>query len=84
MENYTHPRKLVRAENLLAAFVRAGYAVEWGMMSKIAQDFKVSPQAVDRWLKNEYESQPSLDKLIKIAELFVNIIICILKKMKIY
>ena len=67
-DNFINPHKTVRAENLLKAFSLAGFN-GWGARSRIAEEFKVSPQAVDRWLKNEYESQPSLDKLIKIAQM---------------
>lgn len=61
-------KKIVKPENLRRAFERMGLGT-WGIQVLVAEKLGVTSQAVNRWLMPNIETQPTLDRLIKIAEL---------------
>ncbi|MBR2252719.1 MAG: LexA family transcriptional regulator [Neisseriaceae bacterium] len=60
--------KIITPENLRRAFERMGLGNR-GVQVIVAEKLGVTSQAVNRWMMPSIETQPSLDKLIKIAEL---------------
>ncbi|MBO4575471.1 MAG: LexA family transcriptional regulator [Neisseriaceae bacterium] len=63
-----HSKKTIKPENLRRAFEKMGLG-NWGIQATVAEKLGVSSQAVNRWLMPNIDTQPTIDKLIKIAEL---------------
>ena len=59
---------IIRPENLERAFEKMGYS-GWGMRAALSDKLGVSSQAISHWLNPTLGTQPTLDKLIKIANL---------------
>ncbi|MBO7381287.1 MAG: helix-turn-helix domain-containing protein [Neisseriaceae bacterium] len=58
----------IAPENLERAFEKMGYS-GWGMQAALADKLGVTSQAISRWLSPTLDTQPTIDKLIKIANL---------------
>ena len=61
-------KKTIKPENLRRAFEKMGLG-NWGIQAIVAEKLGVSAQAVNRWLMPNIDTQPTIAKLIKIAEL---------------
>ena len=61
-------KKTIKPKNLRRAFEKMGLG-NWGIQAIVAEKLGVSSQAVNRWLMPNIDTQPTIDKLIKIAEL---------------
>lgn len=63
-----HQKRTVQPENLQRAFERMGGIGKHGEQLQIAHKLGVTTQAVSRWLNPNIDSQPTVDKLIRISE----------------
>ncbi|MBR3426168.1 MAG: LexA family transcriptional regulator [Neisseriaceae bacterium] len=60
--------RTIPPENFQRAFEKMGYS-GWGMQAALADKLGVTSQAISRWLSPTLDTQPTIDRLIKIADL---------------